>query len=383
MHSRPIPHLPRQRNPRHAARRQYVSARGRKTSINPQRTSERSVTINTGKIVKYPGPRRPIDSLYQLFPVSPRNPVPTHIEAPPYVSSHTQPIFEPNAPPPIQTPSEIDTMREACLLAGYIRRFAGNLVRPGITTDEIDRVTHDEIIRLGAYPSPLGYHNFPKSLCSSVNNVVCHGIPDARVLQEGDIINLDITVYFKGFHGDCSATFGVGAISLENEQLIQTTRLSMNEAIALCAPGIPFAAIGNHVQEVADRYKYGTVPSFCGHGIARDFHTAPTIIHAANNVPGEMQTGMTFTIEPMLNQTIYGDFIVHRDGWTAVNASGDNSAQFEETIVVTDSGAEILTRCNDDQFRLLAGSDVSDDIIQRALAAKQPDVFSSPQVTTM
>lgn len=326
--------------PIHKLPPQFLAAPPRRRKLQPHE-------INSGVVVKYPHQPLSADELCKLYPVSPRREVPAHIKVPGYVLG--QPI-PPQRSIELKTAEDIEAMREVCSMAAYIRRFAGNLVRPGITTDEIDQKTHDEIIRLNAYPSPLGYNNFPKSLCTSVNNVVCHGIPDGRVLQNGDIINLDVTLYYNGYHGDCSATFPVGEIDKEAQQLIDATKRAMDEAIAVCRPGQHFYAIGNQVQKVADEFKYGTVPNFCGHGIGEEFHMAPLIIHAANNVPGVMVRDMVFTVEPMLNETIYGDFIIHRDNWTAINASGARSAQFEETIAITKLGAEVLTKCSDEQY---------------------------------
>lgn len=223
-------------------------------------------------------------------------------------------------------------------------------MKPGVTTDAIDKLVHDEIIRLGAYPSPLGYYGFPKSVCTSVNNVVCHGVPDMRPLEDGDIINIDVTVYVDGYHGDCSGTFLCGNVSDKYKRLVTCTREALDNAIAICKPGVQLKRIGEEVQKVAERESYGVVPGFTGHGIGADMHMAPHIFHYKNNYPGVMMPGMVFTIEPMLNETVYGDYITHHDDWTILTVDGARSAQFEETIVITEEGHEVLTKHKPGQF---------------------------------
>jgi len=238
-------------------------------------------------------------------------------------------------------------LRQSCRLASQIRAFAGNLVRPGVTTDWIDKMVHEEIIRNGAYPSPLAYPScyskFPKSIATSVNDVVVHGIPDLRPLEDGDIINIDITVYLNGFHGDCSATFLCGNVDQAGRDLVSRTREAMMKAIAICKPNVPYSSIGQIIGALSKSYGYGTVENYCGHGIGRDFHSCPYIYHFPNHVSGVMIPNVTFTIEPMLNEGSAENQCLD-DGWTIVTRDGSRSAQFEETIVITETGAEILTK---------------------------------------
>uniref|UniRef100_A0A453PNF1 Methionine aminopeptidase n=1 Tax=Aegilops tauschii subsp. strangulata TaxID=200361 RepID=A0A453PNF1_AEGTS len=215
---------------------------------------------------------------------------------------------------------------------------------PGITTDEIDKAVHQMIIDNGAYPSPLGYCGFPKSVCTSVNECICHGIPDSRPLEDGDIINIDVTVYLNGYHGDTSATFLCGDVDDEAKKLVQVTKESLDKAISICAPGVEINRIGRTIQDHADKFKYGVVQQFVGHGVGKVFHAEPAVLHFRNNEKGRMILNQTFTIEPMLtigstNSTIWSD------DWTAVTEDGSLSAQFEHTLLITEDGVEILTQC--------------------------------------
>ncbi|TPX30847.1 hypothetical protein SmJEL517_g05702 [Synchytrium microbalum] len=223
--------------------------------------------------------------------------------------------------PSIKRGKELDAMRRSCALAARILEFGGSLVKAGVTTEYIDAQVHDKIVEAGAYPSPLNYMNFPKSICCSINNVVAHGIPDARPLLDGDIINLDVTVYLGSFHGDTSATFLVGNVDEPGRKLVEATRRALELAIAECRPGVAFTKIGATISEFAKAHSYSINQEFCGHGIGRHFHEPPLIYHFDNDEPGIMEEGMTFTIEPMLNQ---GGFRMEkwRDGWTAVTIDG-------------------------------------------------------------
>ncbi|XP_043712570.1 methionine aminopeptidase 1D, chloroplastic/mitochondrial isoform X2 [Telopea speciosissima] len=274
--------------------------------------------------------------------ISPRRPVPDHIPRPPYVNSRQ--------PPGISSGSEvhdekgIECMRASGRLAAQVLEYAGTLVKPGVKTDEIDQAVHQMIIDNGAYPSPLGYGGFPKSVCTSVNECICHGIPDSRVLEDGDIINIDVTVYLNGFHGDTSATFLCGDVGEEAKNLVQVTKECLYKAIAVCAPGVEFKKIGKTIHDHADKYRYGVVRQFVGHGVGRVFHADPVILHFRNNEGGRMVLGQTFTIEPML--TIgSSNPVMWDDDWTVVTEDGSLSAQFEHTLLVTEDGAEILTQC--------------------------------------
>jgi methionyl aminopeptidase len=243
----------------------------------------------------------------------------------------------------VKTPEQIERLRRACKAAAQVLRTAGSAVRPGVTTDALDVITHNECIRLGAYPSTLNYRGFPKSICTSVNEVICHGIPDDRPLESGDIVNIDVTVFLDGMHGDTSATFLVGEVDPESLRLVNVTRECLQRGIAAVSPGRPINVIGKAIEAHASRNGFGVVRSYCGHGIGEHFHGSLQIPHTyeprANTL---MEPGMTFTIEPMITAGSPED-ILWDDGWTAVTADGQRSAQFEHTIVVTDSGAEVLT----------------------------------------
>ncbi|XP_065493376.1 methionine aminopeptidase 1D, mitochondrial isoform X2 [Caloenas nicobarica] len=212
-----------------------------------------------------------------------------------------------------------------------------------MTTEEIDSIVHHEIIRQNAYPSPLGYGGFPKSVCTSVNNVVCHGVPDSRPLQDGDIINIDVTVYYNGYHGDTSETFLVGNVDKSGQKLVEVARKCRDEAIAACRPGAPFSVIGNTISSVARRGGFQVCPSFVGHGIGSYFHGHPEVWHHANDSDLLMEEGMAFTIEPIIMEGS-PEFKILKDKWTAISVDNKRSAQFEHTIVITSEGAEILSK---------------------------------------
>lgn len=236
-------------------------------------------------------------------------------------------------------------MRATGRLAASVLEFVEPYVKPGVTTEELDRRCHDYIVERGAIPAPLNYKGFPKSICTSINEVVCHGIPtQERVLKEGDIINIDITTILDGYHGDTSEMFCVGEVSMEAKRLIAATRKSMWLGIREVAGGKRIGDIGAAIFEYAHREMgYGVVEAFCGHGIGREFHSEPQIRHVDKRGRGRRMTpGMTFTIEPMINTgSPHCDILA--DGWTAVTRDGGLSAQTEHTILVTDDGFEILT----------------------------------------
>ncbi|CAH0550045.1 unnamed protein product, partial [Brassicogethes aeneus] len=214
--------------------------------------------------------------------------------------------------------------------------------KPGKTTDEIDKLVHSLTIENGAYPSPYNYRNFPKSVCTSINNVACHGIPDDRKLLNGDIINVDITVFLDGHHGDCSKSFLVGDVDDVGKNLVEATEICLHEGIEICKPGAYFRQIGAQIQQRASQLGFNVIPAFIGHGIGRYFHGPPDIYHMRNNYPGRMEPGMTFTIEPILTQG--GHMIeILEDDWTAVTVDDARTAQFEHTVLILDSGVKILT----------------------------------------
>ncbi|XP_022896398.1 methionine aminopeptidase 1D, chloroplastic/mitochondrial isoform X1 [Olea europaea var. sylvestris] len=274
--------------------------------------------------------------------VTPRRPVPANIPRPSYVNSKKPPGIA--SVPEVHDKKGIECMRASGKLAAQVLQFAGTLVKPGITTDEIDRAVHQMIVENGAYPSPLGYGGFPKSVCTSVNECICHGIPDSRVLEDGDIVNIDVTVYLNGYHGDTSATYFVGDVDEEARNLVKVTKECLDNAISICAPGVEFNKIGKTIHDHADKHHYGVVQQFVGHGVGRVFHSDPVILHYRNNCRGRMMLNQTFTIEPMLTIGSINP-IMWDDNWTVVTEDGSLSAQFEHSILITENGAEILTQC--------------------------------------
>lgn len=235
-----------------------------------------------------------------------------------------------------------DHLRHACRVASETLAYIARKIAPGMTTNDINRLVHEDTLRRGGYPAPLNYRGYPKSVCTSVNDVVCHGIPGALVLKEGDIINVDVTTVVNGHFGDCSATFPVGACDEKATALYERTHLMLNCAVAVVEPGAQYSAIGRRIEEIANDYGYGIVKEFCGHGIGTRFHTLPNIIHYASDDEETMKPGDVFTIEPMINMggaaTVMDD-----DGWTVRTCDGSLSAQFEYTVLVTETGHEVLT----------------------------------------
>lgn len=239
---------------------------------------------------------------------------------------------------------EIEGMRVACKLGREVLDVAARTCEVGVTTAEIDRAVHEACIERDCYPSPLNYYNFPASCCTSVNEVICHGIPDTRPLQDGDICNVDVTVYHNGFHGDLNETFLVGNVKPEARKLVEVTYECLSKAIGIVRPGEKYREIGNVIQKHAQAHGFSVVRSYCGHGIHRLFHTAPNVPHyAKNKTAGVMKAGHCFTIEPMISQGTWRDEM-WPDNWTAVTSDGQLSAQFEQTLLVTESGCDILTK---------------------------------------
>jgi len=244
----------------------------------------------------------------------------------------------------IHPPADFEGMRRAGRLAAETLDFITPHVKPGVTTDELDRLCHDFIVAHGGVPAPLHYRGFPKSICTSINHVVCHGIPGDRVLKEGDIINIDVTPILDGWHGDSSRTYFVGKVSVKARKLVETTYEAMMRGIAAVRPGATFGDIGHAIQSYAESRRCSVVRDFCGHGLGRVFHDAPNVLHYG--VPGSgavLRPGMFFTIEPMLNAGRY-EVKMLSDGWTAVTKDRSLSAQFEHSIGVTEDGCEIFTR---------------------------------------
>ena len=268
--------------------------------------------------------------------------VPEHIERPPYAQDGVDPMSG-------QTYSKFDLksdafvkMKDSCKHARDILTFAGELVKPGVTTDEIDRKVHEFIIKQDIYPSPFNYRGFPKSLCSSINEVMCHGIPDDRELMEGDIVNLDVSCYVNGFHGDTSRTFNVGNVSENAGKINEFAKKCLYDAIDVCGPNVPINAIGKSVADACKENGYETSKTFCGHGIGSTFHMLPYVLHFETNDPFVLVPGLVFTIEPIICEGTQ-NHLVWEDGWTIVTSDGGLSAQHEHTLVVTDNGVEILT----------------------------------------
>ncbi|MEO6826120.1 MAG: type I methionyl aminopeptidase [Microbacteriaceae bacterium] len=267
--------------------------------------------------------------------------VPTHITRPEYVGRAKPAAFTGSD---VYSPDAVQRIRESGRIAAEAIARVGASIRPGITTDELDAIGHAYMISQDAYPSTLGYRGFPKSLCSSVNEVICHGIPDDTVLEDGDIINIDITAFKNGVHGDSNQTFIVGTASQDATQLVERTRESMNRGIKAVAPGRRVNVIGRAIQSYAKRFGYGVVRDFTGHGVGEAFHSGLVIPHydAAPSYDVELRVGMVFTIEPMLTLGS-ADWDIWPDDWTVTTKDKSLTAQFEHTLVVTERGAEILT----------------------------------------
>jgi methionyl aminopeptidase len=271
--------------------------------------------------------------------VSPQRSVPASIARPEYVGKPAPRLGEAD----VKDAETIARMRIAGRIAGQALAEVGRHVTPGVTTDELDRIGHEFLLDHGAYPSTLGYRGFPKSLCTSLNEVICHGIPDDTVINDGDIVNIDITAFIGGVHGDTNATFLAGDVDEQSRLLVERTQEAMMRGIRAVAPGRPLNAIGRVIESYARRFGYGVVRDFTGHGIGTTFHSGLVVPHfddPAVNVT--MEPGMTFTIEPMLTLgTIQYD--IWPDGWTVLTADRKRTAQFEHTIAVTNDGYEILT----------------------------------------
>ena len=273
--------------------------------------------------------------------LSPTRSVPASIPRPEYVGRMGP---ERVTASEVKSPETIERIRVASRIAAEALELAGAAVAPGVTTDELDQIAHEYLISQGAYPSCLDYQGFPKSCCTSINEVICHGIPDSTVLNEGDIVNIDVTAYIDGVHGDTNATYAVGEIDEESALLIERTRIATERGIKAVKPGREVNVIGRVIESYAKRFQYGVVRDFTGHGVGEAFHSGLIIPHydaapAHNTV---IEEGMVFTIEPMLT---LGDIAWEQwdDDWTVVTKDRSRTAQFEHTIVVTADGAEVLT----------------------------------------
>ncbi|SHG28486.1 methionine aminopeptidase, type I [Jatrophihabitans endophyticus] len=278
--------------------------------------------------------------------VSPRREVPGSIVRPHYVGTwpKTRADFD---DPMVKDADTIARMRVAGRIAADALVEVGRHVAPGVTTDELDRIGHEYLIAHGAYPSTLGYKDYPKSLCTSVNEVICHGIPDDRPLGDGDVVKVDITAYIDGVHGDNCATFYAGDVSDEVRDLGERTREAMLRGIRAVRPGRPISVIGRVIESYAKRFGYGVVRDYTGHGVGPSFHTRPTILHYDEpRSDTVLETGMTFTVEPMLTLGGYA-WYMWDDDWTVLTEDGSWAAQWEHTVVVTDDGVEILTSPSD------------------------------------
>jgi methionyl aminopeptidase len=274
--------------------------------------------------------------------VSPRRAVPRHIVRPHYVDA------KPGTPadhddPLIKNADTVARMRIAGTIAADALVEVGRHVAPGVTTDALDRIGHEFLVASGAYPSTLGYKGYRKSLCTSVNEVICHGIPDDRPLQDGDIVKVDITAFVDGVHGDTCATFFAGTPEPAVHDLGERTKVAMMRGINAIRPGRPVSVIGRVIESYAKRFGYGVVRDYTGHGVGQSFHTKPTILHYDEpRATTIMEPGMTFTVEPMLTLGGY-DWYSWDDDWTILTKDGSWVAQWEHTVVVTDEGADILT----------------------------------------
>jgi methionyl aminopeptidase len=267
--------------------------------------------------------------------------VPSAIARPEYVGKPSPAEFTGSH---IKSYDQIKKIRAAGKIAAEAIALVGANAKAGVTTDELDKLAHEYIVSQGAYPSTLGYRGFPKSCCTSINEVICHGIPDDTILQDGDIMNVDITAFKDGFHGDSNATFLIGDVSKDVADLVERTKEALDRAIAVVMPGRPINVIGRTIESYAKRFNYGVVRDFTGHGIGEAFHSGLVIPHfdAAPNYSNTMEVGMVFTIEPMLTLGTH-EWDIWSDNWTVTTKDKSITAQFEHTLVVTESGAEVLT----------------------------------------
>ena len=312
-----------------------------RTASRPEVLPQANEACWCGSGRKYRRCHRPLEGRVLQGVVSPVRSVPAHIGRPPYADTG---IVSRWAEPRVKSAEVIERMRVAGATAAEVLRLAGQMVAPGVTHDEIDVAVHELCIERGAYPSPLNYNGFPKSVCTSANEVICHGIPDSRVLEDGDILNLDVTTYLGGVHGDTNATFLVGDVDEESRQLVSVTEECMWHGIEAVRPGRPISDVGRAIEAHAKQHHYGVVRAFIGHGIGEMFHGDIQVLHYFDQRANmTMRPGMTFTIEPMITLGSWQHKMVFDDDWTAITADGKRTAQFEHTILVTDDGFDVLT----------------------------------------
>ena len=281
---------------------------------------------------------------------TPRRAVPAHISRPDYAEDgnpRSEREMRGFTQIKVLEADEIAAMRDVCQLAREVLDEAARAIRVDVTADEIDRVVHEATIARDCYPSPLNYCGYPKSCCTSVNEIICHGIPDVRPLEDGDIVNVDVTCFKDGFHGDLNETFFVGRVDEGSCRLVEVAHECLRLGIDLVKPGERYRDIGNVIQKHAQSNGCSVVRTYCGHGIHRLFHTAPNVPHyAKNKAIGVMKPGHCFTIEPMISAGSWKD-VTWPDDWTSATIDGKRSAQFEETLLVTKIGCEVLTRRRD------------------------------------
>ncbi|CEN61361.1 Putative Methionine aminopeptidase [Aspergillus calidoustus] len=288
-------------------------------------------------------------SLRPVYPLSPMRTVPKSIPHPDYAKDgipRSEQKFVGRHNITILNKEEQEGMRRVCRLAREVLDIAARALKPGVTTDYIDEIVHKACVERDSYPSPLNYVHFPKSVCTSINETICHGIPDQRPLEDGDIINIDVTLYHKGFHGDINETYYVGEKATSNPdavRVVETARECLDKSIEIVKPGMLFRDPGNVIEKHAKSRNCSVVKSYCGHGINQLFHCAPNVPHyAKNKAVGTAKPGMCFTIEPMINIGTHRDRL-WPDDWTSTTADGSLSAQFEHTLLVTEDGVEVLT----------------------------------------
>ncbi|KAL9093124.1 MAG: hypothetical protein Q9159_000483 [Coniocarpon cinnabarinum] len=324
-----------------------VSKDGQKQLFLLPRLFQKELDPDTGHHNPFPGysfsgPIRPV------YPLSPKRTIPERIPHPEYardgIPRSEQAFVRRNRIKQLDK-TEQEGMRRVCRLAREVLDVAASNLKPGVTTDEIDRIVHEECIKRDSYPSPLNYYRYPKSVCTSINEVICHGIPDQRPLASGDIINIDVTLYHKGFHGDLNETYYVGNASSDADavRVVETARECLDEAIKLVKPGMLFKDPGGAIENHAKSKNCSVVKTYVGHGVNQMFHCAPNVPHyAKSKAVGQAKPGMCFTIEPMINLGSYRDK-TWPDDWTSVTQDGMRSAQFEHTLLVTEDGVEVLT----------------------------------------
>ena len=308
-----------------------------KKTTESKETSDTIGPIEDG--FKYTGPLR-------RFKLTPKRTIPSHIQKPDYANTG-DPLSEIKVANvkaiPVYTEEEIEGIRLACKIGRTVLDEAHKAVAAGVTTDEIDRIVHECTIENDAYPSPLNYYGFPKSVWTSVNEVICHGIPDLRPLENGDIVNIDVSVFKDGYHGDLNETYWVGDVAQSSKDLIKGTYDSLMKAIEICKPDTMYRNVGKVISDHVEELGYSVVRTYWGHGVGKLFHCNPNVPHyRGNKANGFMKPGHIFTIEPMINAGKYRDLRWY-DNWTAVTADGQRSAQFEHTILITDDGWEVLT----------------------------------------